>query len=396
MTSGGPGNLGFYTCGIMLLLVCAMKIPALVRGPHNHLLRASCLLLFAAGCLMIFAAPASITALNRCTGITNVAAPVVYATMIVFSGASLLLIINWRPGPPEQTRRTSRLCVSAYGLAAVAVIALFRAGEAPVEQVTLFDAYYANTPYIREMIVTYLVAQGVAMTVACTLCWRWSKEVHGSLRAGLRVLAPAYLLNTCFDVIRLVAVAARWTDHDLDFLVDDVSPRLAAPTSVLGCVGFTLPLAGPRVAQTARVVRQLRLLAPLWRTLAPVPTPGAVRASLPWWRTPPALLLTGRKTALYDALLALTPYCDQAVREAAFRAALRRGEDASRAAVTADAAMIVVARERQRTTREPPEALARTSVLSAQDLVPLSLALASPVVQHVRERYGAPVGSSPS
>ncbi len=395
MTSG-PSNLGYYVYGSMLLLVCAMKIPALVRRRNDTLLRAACLLLFAAGCLMMLAAPDSIVALNRVTGIANVAAPVVYATMIAFSGASLLLIINWRPGLPQQVRRASTLCMAAYGLAMLVVIALFWAGDAPVEQVTLFDAYYANTPFIREMIVTYLVAQGVAMIAACILCWRWAREVKGSLRAGLRILAPAYLMTASYDIIRLTAVGARWAGADLDFLVDEVSPQLAAPSSILGAVGFALPLVGPPVARTTGAVRQLRLLAPLWRTLKQVPTPSAIRPSLSWWRTSPRVLLTARRTALYDALLALTPYFDPVVRDMAYRAALRTGDDESSAAVTADASMILVARERQRTNPEDRQDATRTSELRAPSLVPLSLALASPVVQDVREYYRAPVEGSPS
>ncbi|MEV7521954.1 MAB_1171c family putative transporter [Streptomyces sp. NPDC091371] len=385
--ASGTSSLSFYICGIMLLLVCALKVPALLRRRHDTLLRAACLLLFAAGCLMIFAAPASIVALNGFTGIPNFAAPVVYATMTAFAGASLLLIINWRPAAPDGTHRFSRLCVYAYTLATIAVVGFFWAGDAPVEQVTLFDAHYANTPYIREMIVTYLVAQGVAMIAASILCWRWSGEVRGSLRAGLRILAPAYLINACYDVMRLVAVAARWTGHDLDFLVDEVSPLLAAPTSVLGAVGFTVPLVGPRLAGTVHAVRQLRLLAPLWRTLRQVPAQSAVRTSLPWWRTPPTVLLTGRKTALYDALLALTPYCDPDVRATAYHAALLRGEDESSAAVAADAVMILDAVEQQRTDPGRLDHVAQTSTLRGQDLVPLSLALASWTAQDGRDHH---------
>ncbi|MGW0190510.1 MAB_1171c family putative transporter [Streptomyces sp. NPDC003362] len=388
MTSG-PSSLGFYVCGLMLLLVCAMKIPALARRRHDTLLRAACLLLFSAGCLMILAAPESIEGLNRLTGVPNFAAPVVYVTTTAFSGASLLLIINWRPAPPERTRRLSRLCVTAYSLTVLAIAVLFRAGSAPVAQPTLFDAHYATTPYIREMIVLYLVAQTVAMTAASTLCWRWSARVHGSLRAGLRILAPAYLIIVCYDVMRLVAVVARWTGHRLDFLVDRVSPLLAAPACVLGALGFAIPLAGPHVVETARVVRQLRQLAPLWRALRDVPTPGAIRASLPWWRTPPAVLLTGRRTALYDAILALSPYCDADVREAAYRAAVRDG-DASDAAVTADAAMILVARERQRALTDQPLDVGHGALWRPQDLVPISRALASSVVHDLLHHHVPP------
>ncbi|MFE9773767.1 MAB_1171c family putative transporter [Streptomyces sp. NPDC005931] len=389
MTSA-PGSLGFYLYGVMLLLVCAAKVPALLRRRHDPLLRAACLLLLAAGCLMILAAPRSIAELNRRTGIANFAAPVVYMTMTAFAGASLLLLINWRPAPAAQTRRYSRLCVGVYGLAILAIAVLFRAGSAPVEQRTLFDAYYATTPFIREMIVLYLVAQGVAMMAASVLCRRWSAEVRGSLRAGLLVLAVAYLLNVCYVVLRLVAVAARWAGHDLDFLVDEVSPRLSAPACLLGALGFTLPLAGPRVAQTVRVVRELRQLDPLWRALRDVSTPGAVRAPLCWWRNPPAVLLTGRRTALYDAILALTPYCDPAVREAAHRAALNDGRGEADAAFAADAAMILAARERRRAV--PDELPDTPPPLSwrAQDLVSLSRALASPLVHDLHAPCAPP------
>ncbi|QIJ64445.1 MAB_1171c family putative transporter [Streptomyces sp. JB150] len=350
----GTSDAGFYVCGAMLLLVGAVKLPALVRRRHDTLLRAACLLLFSAGCLMLFAAPASIARLNRLTDVPNLAAPVVYATTTVFSGASLLLIVNWRPASPERTRRISRLCVIAYGLTALAVVALFAAGSAPVEQPVSFDAHYATTPFLREMIVLYLVAQGVAMTAASVLCRRWSAQVRGSLRAGLRILGPAYAIIVCYDVLRLVAVAARWTGHDLDFLVSEVTPLLAPPACVLGALGFAVPLAGPRVAEQVRTVRELWQLAPLWRALRDVRTPGAVRAPLPWWRTPPPLLLTGRRTALYDAILALTPYCDPALRERAYRRALSDGADPSHAAAVADAIALLDAHARQHRPPGPP------------------------------------------
>ncbi|QOV40238.1 hypothetical protein IM697_18630 [Streptomyces ferrugineus] len=387
MTSGLSDSIGFYVCGFILLLVCALKVPALVRRRHDMLLRAACVLLFAAGCLMVLAAPDSVVALNQFTGITNVAAPAVYLTTIAFSGASLLLIINWRPAPLEQTRRASRVCITTYSLALLAVIALFWAGDAPVEQVTLFDVYYANTPYIREMIVLYLVAQGVAMLTASILCWRWSKEVHGSLRAGLLILAPAYLIVVSYASVRLAAVVARWMGYNLDFLAGDVTRQLATPASLLGAIGFVVPLAGPRVAEIARTIRHLRQLNPLWQAVRDVSTPGAIRASLPWWRTPPAVLLTGRKTALYDAVHALAPYCDPAVREFAYDAALRDGSDESTAAITAEAAMLLAARHRQRTNPDHQLQATETGAQRGVDLVPLSMALASPIVRNLQEHY---------
>ncbi|MGW1171933.1 MAB_1171c family putative transporter [Streptomyces sp. NPDC002550] len=394
--AAGPSNFVYYLPGLALFFVCALKLPALVRRRRDPLLWSAFLQLFAGGCIMLLAAPESIAALNRATGITNCAAVVVYAALTAYSGASLLLIIHWRPAPPEQTRRAARWCVTAYSLAVLIVVVLFWVGSAPVEQITLFDAYYANTPYIREMIVTYLLAHGVASTANVAMCWRWSTEVRGSLRTGLRLLVPAYLLHVGYDATRLLAVSARWAGHNLDFLIDQVSPRFAALSAVIGAIGYTLPLVGPRATQTAQVVRQLRQLTPLWRALRNVPTPGAVRSMLPWWRTSPAMLLMSRKTALYDAILSLTPYCDPGVREAAYQAALRCHQDEVSAGASADAAMIVMALERLNANPEPLQSSTSSSAWRSKDLIPLSLALASPVVQDLREDHRSPAESSRS
>lgn len=393
--ASGPSNIVYYSSGIILWLVCAVKLPALLHRRSDALLSAACRLLFAGGCIMFLAAPDTVVAINRFTGITNFSAPVVYATLAAYSAASFLLIINWRPAPLEQTQRISRWCLSGYTVAVLAIFILFWAGSTPVEQVTLFDVYYANTPFIREMIVIYLVAHGVAASASLALCWRWSRQIRGSLRAGLRFLVGAYLLHVGFDVTRLVAVAARWKGSNLDFLIDQVSPRFAALSAVFGAIGFTLPLVGPRVAETFRAVRQIRLLAPLWRALRQVPTPGAVRTTLPWWRTPPALLLTSRKTALYDAMLALSPYCDPAIRDAAYRSARCNGEDERSSAATADAAMVMVAREQQRTA--PADHHDNTKpAWRSQDLILVSLAITSPIVRNIHKRYLASAESRSS
>ena len=82
--------------------------------------------------------------------------PLVYLLLSAFSGSCLVLIINWRGGPPETTRRLSRRWIAGYGAVCAAIVLLFVLGEAPVERLRDFDTYYANTPYIREMIVLYL------------------------------------------------------------------------------------------------------------------------------------------------------------------------------------------------------------------------------------------------
>ncbi|MEV7154252.1 MAB_1171c family putative transporter [Streptomyces misionensis] len=386
--SHGPDNTVFYLCGALLLLICLLKVPALLRHRRDLLLGSVVLLLFDGALVFFFAAPDSIAEINRVTGVPNFAAPPAYSALAVFGGASLLLIINWRPAPAERTRRASRVCVLVYSLVVVAINVLFWAGRAPVEQLSLFDGYYASTPFIREMILTYLVAQGVGTMATSVLCWRWSKQVHGSLRAGLRILAPGYLLHVCYDVVKLVAIGGRWAGHRWDFLIDQVAPQTAAPSAAFVVCGFAVPLAGPPLAQSVRSLRQLRRLTPLWEELRDVPTPGAVRTSLPWWSSP-AVRLTRRRTSIYDALLALAPHYDPAVRERALRAALDRGDDADTAEATAQAAMVVVARTRRFRAGADPGRAAAPPPRQPRDLIPLSRALSSPVLSALRERSRA-------
>jgi len=391
--SHGPDNTVFYLCGALLLLICLLKVPALLRRRRDMLLSSVVLLLFDGALVFFFAAPDSIAEINRVTHVPNFAAPLAYSALAVFGGASLLLIINWRPAPAARTRRASWVCILVYGLVILALNTLFWVGHAPVEQLTLFDGYYSSTPFIREMILTYLVAQGVGTLATSVLCWRWSKQVHGSLRAGLRILAPGYLLHVCYDVVKLVAIGGRWTGHRWDFLIDQVAPQTAAPSAVLVVCGFGVPLAGPPLAQSVRSLRQVRELTPLWEELKDVPTPGAIRTSLPWWSSP-AVRLTRRRTSIYDALLALAPHYDPAVRERALRAALDRGDDADTAEATAEAAMVIAARARQSRAGAGPGRATDAPPRQPHDLIPLSRALTSPVLSTFRERPCAPAESS--
>ncbi|NUV58820.1 MAB_1171c family putative transporter [Streptomyces sp. CAI-85] len=383
----GPNNLAFYICGFLLLLIGLVKLPAAIGRQRDMLLRAAVLLLVIGSTVFFFAAPDSIALINDLSGVPNFAAPLAYTALTAFSGASLLLIINWRPARPEQTRRASRICIAVFCVVILAIHVLFWLGDAPVEQRTLFDGYYASTPYIREMILLYLLAQGAATLTTSILCWRWSREVTGSLRAGLLILVPAYLLHVVYDGLKLVAVVARWNGHRWDFLIDQVAPLAAAPSAVLVVTGFALPLAGPRVTLTFHAVRQLQELTPLWKELQAVPTPGSVRTALPWWSAP-AVRLTARMTAIFDALLSIAPYCDTEARERAFEAAVRSGESPARAETTADAAMIVAAVQRKQSDIGPGEASA-CPTWGTHDLVRLSGTLDSPIVRQFRQNGAA-------
>lgn len=136
----------YYIPAAAMATALAFKLPALRNNWRDPLLRSVCALLTLAGAVFTFAAPPTIEAVNHWTGVPNFSAPLVYCLITAFSAACLVLIVNWRGGPPEQTRRVSRRWILGYSAVIAALTLLFIVGDAPVERLRDFDTYYANTP----------------------------------------------------------------------------------------------------------------------------------------------------------------------------------------------------------------------------------------------------------
>lgn len=169
-------DLSFYGPAGLLLLAFLCKVPGLIREPRELLQRSVAMLL------------------------------AVSSAMAFFAAIPLAVI--------------------------TAIFGLFAAGDAPVERLHDFDTYYATTPYLRAMICLYVSAHTVAALLMTFLCWRWSRSVHGLLRAGLVLLVIACLLNLSYDVCKIIAVVARWSGHDLDHLSTWAAPPLTAMASL--------------------------------------------------------------------------------------------------------------------------------------------------------------------
>jgi hypothetical protein len=386
------GDFAFFVGGGLMLLACLLKLPALIRAQdRDWLLSSVCaLLLFGSGVLFT-TAPNTIAFVNRGMGISNGAAPLIYILLTGFSGASIVLVLNWRGGrDAAQTRRLSRITIAAYGSVCILIAVLFAAGDAPIEQRTRFDTYYATTPFIREMIVVYLAAHAVAALTVGRLSWRWSREVHGAMRIGLRVLAVAYWMHFAgYDTFMAMAVAGRWSGHNWGILVD-VARTMIAPSAVLGAAGFLLPLIGRSSEDAIRYWQ----LAPLARAVRPVEgVPSPVRLPMTWRKPDMRLRLTQRQTYISDRIVACRGYFSTRVWDEAHAAALARNtknkeEDA---AVIAEAAMIVAAVEAHRATgseaapgQSRDEADHRAAYTN--DLADIARALRSGIVKRIRTR----------
>ncbi|WP_055712080.1 MAB_1171c family putative transporter [Streptomyces torulosus] len=380
----------YYVPAAAMAIALALKMPALLRNWGDPLIRSVCALMTLASLVFFFAAPPTITEVNHLTGVTNMSAALVYVLLSAFSGSCLVLITNWRGGPPEVTRRLSRRWIGGYAGVCAAIVLLFVLGNAPVERVRDFDTYYANTPFLREMIVLYLIGFTVAGVAMHVMCWRWALQVGGWLRAGLLVIAFGYLVNVPFAAVKLVAVAARWQGGNLDGLSTYLAPVLASVGAQVSAVGFCLPLAGQRIGDAWTTWSTYRRLGPLWRELRPVWAQAGHEVRISWW-APAQLQMTQRESDIHDGMLSLYPYFDSEVRAKAYEAAVAAGSEPVQARAEADAAMLTAA---VRARQDDPEgrvissAVADTPTLPAEnprDLVRMSIALRqSPVVAAAR------------
>ncbi|MEW2045831.1 MAB_1171c family putative transporter [Streptomyces sp. NPDC005476] len=350
--------VSFWLPTVVLGAALAIKLPSILKLWRDPLLRAVGGLLIFACAVFVFAAPKTIAWTNRVTGVPNIAAPWVYSLLTALSASWLLLIIAWRNGRSErsaQTRRATRWVVSVYAGVVVALWVLFALADVPVEQIQDLDTYYANTPFMREEILLYLLAHTVACSVTARLVWNWSRTegLDAWLRWGLRFLGAGYVTNLLFSAAKLTAVGARWTGHDLDWLNTSIAPSAACIAATLVAIGFIVPHAGQYLQERWRVRRRHRSLKPLSRLMRGVTgarEPFALRAT-------PELRLIRRETFIRDALLQLARHLDDDLRARSYEAAVALGFERGRAQALAAAVTLLDALDaRQRALRQPESA----------------------------------------
>ncbi|WP_327687272.1 MAB_1171c family putative transporter [Streptomyces sp. NBC_00467] len=374
----------FYLAALCLWGGLAVKLPSLKASWRDPLICSVGFVLGLAGAAQFFSAPPSVAFVNRLTGIQNVTAPIVYGFVSAFSAACLVLIIHWRGGEPARLRRITRNWVVSYALVIVGLGVLFALGDTPVERRTDLDTYYATTPFIREMIVLYLASHMIAAVATTVLCWRWSRQVHGWVKAGLISLAIGWILNLIYGIAKLTAVAARWTGRNWDELSTSVAPQLITIAALFVVIGFLLPMGASEYQQWSSYFR----LGPLWRAVVDPADREHFSVAIPLW-SPAELYLTRRETHIHDGLGRLTPYLDPDVQHRAQAQALAQGASASWAGAIGAAAMVAAATGDH--SGRPPVVVPATTLPSAHSpdragLVRISRALRSPIADAAGRR----------
>ncbi|WP_404196819.1 MAB_1171c family putative transporter [Streptomyces tauricus] len=367
----------FYIPGVILLVTAVLNLPAMRGAWRDPLMAASISVLLIGALVCMLSAPPTIGVVNDLTGIANFSAPLVYSGMSALSACYLVLMIAWRGGEPGRVARATRLVVCVYGLVIIGIVTLFALADVPVERTRDLDTYYARTPYMREMILLYLVAHTAATAALAGMCLAWLRKVRDLTRTGLTLIVVGVLFDLSYQIAKYLAIGARWGGLDWDFLSTSLSPPLVAVAGVAVAAGFALPRVGPSTADNFRAWRRYRLLRPLWLELRDLRTPVA---DTHWWDLP-VVRLVQQEITILDGVLVCSPYLDNEVRRAV---ALDHAE------IVAEAAMLAAARVHVSVgpDAELPSEVGRLLSVAQPDLmVQLARALSSsPVVAEVRQR----------
>ncbi|MER8119013.1 MAB_1171c family putative transporter [Streptomyces sp. NPDC094031] len=321
----------------LLALAFVARFQMLVRAWRDPDVRATALLLGLATTVFVSVTPINIHRINAMTGVTNIAAPWSYSLLTAFGASCLTMIMRWRETPSEQRRRRIRRVYVIYSAIIAGLWTTFLLADVPVERIYDLDTYYANTPWMREHIELYLAGHVTSTLIAAYMISRWFAKVTGAwLKAGLICLQVGYANGLVYDATKIIAIVARWSGANWDFL----STRLAPPFALLGttlvAAGFILPQAGPAVSHWYSDARDYRRLHPLLRTLEAI-EPSAARARVGRW-APLDLRLVQRQQRIHDAFLRLAPFFDDGLYQQVYDTArTARGETRARGLAGASA-----------------------------------------------------------
>ncbi|KWT61883.1 hypothetical protein ADL21_11425 [Streptomyces albus subsp. albus] len=299
---------------------CGYKLIRLRQSPADALQLAVCAALFLAGFSTLSGSPAVIRYLNSVSAVPNLGMLVAFALAVALAGSARVLLAYWL-APQHGSRFPPYAWAFVYAALIAVLVVLFLSGHAPVERVEGFDTYYATTPFIVECILLYLLALASVNVIVVRKCWRWAPAVGRPwLRRGLRLIAIAAVAQIGFCAAKLTAVAARWFGGRWDALDTRLAPALTSIAALFAITGVLLPACGhylSRAAGWADRRRAYRDLRPLWLALRRA-DPGIVAPTpLPWWAF--GMRLTRRLAEINDGRLALRPYTDSRVAQAAVR-----------------------------------------------------------------------------
>ena len=257
---------------VLAWVAVAYKLPSLRRIPRDPAQRLFWFTLLAIALTLTVLLPPAYLALDRRTGIANLARLVGdgFGMLTAWTAQAFLFHLGYSP-------QAARTRTRVLGLVLVATL-LFMAGclaLAPVHEEALdFTGRYGQLPFILEYRLAFLGFLALGMGNAARLYWRYAKVAAGPvLRLGLRFSAIAAGLGLGFVTNEVLRVgAAHFARPDPVPDAGPVSQALIAACITTGLIGATVPRWGPRIGILSLVdwlgrYRALCRLYPLWLAL---------------------------------------------------------------------------------------------------------------------------------
>jgi hypothetical protein len=348
------GRALLYGTPLALLWAAVVgKLPALRQHPDNRALRAYWLALLALAVAVTVLLPPVHLALDRTTGVANLARLLGHGLALVNACAAqaFLLYSNY----PEATARP-RVQRRAWALAATLALmgTLFTLGRVHHETLDFIGSYGTATPILVYWLI-FLTFLGIALVDVVRLARRWARLTDRAiLGLGLRLTAAGGLVGLVYVGYDLLFLAASRLDRA--YLLGDqplITQLLIAAAVTLIVLGSTMPAWGPRVGlpvllRWAGHYRAHRRLYPLWRRLCQaVPAVALVPPTSPWrdaltvWNLDFGLYR--RVIELRDARLALRPYLDPRAADTAAELGRQAGLDGEDLRAVVEAASLAAA-----------------------------------------------------
>lgn len=342
-------NVIYPTVAVLALIALAYKIPPLIREPHSPTRRALVALLACLAWAPAVNTPAIYTRFDELVGVPNIARLVAHFGIIGFAVSVQILLLHWTVDQPSRRRTWIRLLSVTAAAAAMAVF--FVLAPLDVSLTSEFTVRYSNAPYMAEYMLVYLGYFILALVDILRLSWRFAGLTQQPfLRIGLRMVSYGAVFGLAYCIEKGLYIATSNAGIELisPGVQDAMSPLLTGPGCLLMLVGFTIPSWGPPVAARYAWLQRLRTyhsLQPLWRlvydatpeiALEPSPTTRKAVRDVEY-------SLVRRVVEIRDGCLALRPYFDARVAEAARRSCEKAGMRGDALQATVYAAVLAAA-----------------------------------------------------
>ncbi|RSN04856.1 hypothetical protein DMB42_29100 [Nonomuraea sp. WAC 01424] len=311
--------------------------------------------------------PWAYDAVWRLTGVPNLARLVSHAFMLAVAW-SVGTFVRQVGQPPEGPRRRTWGEAAWPALVLLGMCLTFALARTPVNS-PRFAVRYGDTPGVLEYWLVFLC---YLVPVLCHATWFALREArqteNRAVGAGLRLIAVGASLTVLYHLHKAAYFACRRVGADYPDLLRAPLDMLLVPLGVLAVLlGLALPSWWPARLRWFRDFRLHLRLRPLWRALYRASPDIALLAPAPFLTELVTfrdldLRLYRRFVEIRDGRIALEPYLDARVTDAARREGARSGLRGQRLEAFAEAAAVDAA-IRARARGLPPDGGAGTAAV---------------------------------